>query len=112
VERTKPSLLHFASSHCHFAILHPHSIHCSFALFHLVVSENMFSLLFLTFTGTSNQIHSTVIHVYSFCTISYFSFSSHWFYVACLLASLWFSAHSSCDDIANTLTILYPKFIV
>ena len=64
-----------ASSHCHFAIIHPHVTHCSFTLFDLVVSENKFSLFCLTFTGTLNQLHFTLLFMFtSFRTISYFSF--------------------------------------
>ena len=33
-------------------------------LFDLVVSDNKFSLICLTFTGTLNQLHVTVIHVH------------------------------------------------
>ena len=56
-------------------------------LFDLVVSENKFSLICLTFTGTLNQLHFTLLFMFtSFRTISYFSSSSHCFYGACLLA--------------------------
>ena len=44
-------------------------------LFDLVVSENKFSLICLTFTGTLNQLHFTLLFMFtSFRTISYFSF--------------------------------------
>ena len=56
-------------------------------LFDLVVSENKFSLICLTFIGTLNQLHFTLLFTFtSFRTISYFSSSSHCFYGACLLA--------------------------
>ena len=88
MERTKLILLHFASHHCHFAIIHPQIIHCSFMLFHFVVSENKFSLICLTFTGTLNQLHFTLLFMFtSFCTIMYFSFLSHCYYGAYFL--LW-----------------------
>ena len=51
------------------------------------MSENKFSLICLTFTGTLNQLHFTLLFTFtSFRTISYFSSSSHCFYGACLLA--------------------------
>ena len=83
-------LIFFSSSHCHFAIIHPHVTHCSFMLFDLVVSENKFSLICLTFTGTLNQLHFTLLFIFtSYRTISYFSSSSDcflWSMHACLLA--------------------------
>ncbi len=58
-------------------------------LFDLVVSENKFSLICLTFTGTLNQLHFTLSFMFtSFRTISYFSFLISLFYGACLLACL------------------------
>ena len=60
-------------------------------LFDLVVSENKFSLICLTFTGTLNQLHFTLLFMFtSFRTISYFSvfhlvvFMEH----ACLLVGV------------------------
>jgi hypothetical protein len=52
-----------ASSHCHFAVIHSHITHCSFMLFDLVLSENKLSLIYLTFTGTLNQFHFTLLFV-------------------------------------------------
>ena len=61
--------------------------HCCFMSFDLVVSENKFSLICLTFTGTLNQPHFILLFMFaSFRTIPYFSSSSHCFYGACLLA--------------------------
>ena len=60
-------------------------------LFDLAVSENKFSLICLTFTGTLNQLHFTLLFMFtSFRTISYFSvfhlivFMEH----ACLLVGV------------------------
>ena len=60
-------------------------------LFDLVVSENKFSLICLTFTGTLNQLHFTLLFMFiSFRTISYFNvfhlivFMEH----ACLLVGV------------------------
>ena len=61
-------------------------------LFDLVVSENKFSLICLTFTGTLNQLHFTLLFMFtSFRTISYFSFFISlflWSMLACLLVGV------------------------
>ena len=84
-------LLHL--DHCHLAIIHPHVTtvtHCSCMLVYLIVSENKLSLICLTFTGTLNQFHFTLLFMFtSFRTISYFSSSSRcflWSILACLTA--------------------------
>ena len=89
--RNWPGLV--ASSHCHLAIIHPHVTtvtHCSCMLVYLIVSENKLSLICLTFTGTLNQFHFTLLFTFtSFRTISYFSSSSRcflWSILACLTA--------------------------
>jgi hypothetical protein len=54
-------------------------------LFDLVVSENKLSLICLTFTDTSKQLHFTLFFMFtSFRTNSYLSSSSHCFYGAWL----------------------------
>ena len=79
--RNRPGLV--ASSHCHLAIIHTHVTtvtHCSCMLVYLIVSENKLSLICLTFTGTLNQFHFTLLFTFtSFRTISYFSSSSRCF---------------------------------
>jgi hypothetical protein len=65
----------------------------SFLLFCLVVSENKLSLICLNFTGTLNQLHFTLLIMFtSFNTISYLSSLSHCFYGACLLAGTSFTS--------------------
>jgi hypothetical protein len=50
-------------------------IHCSFILFYFIMSDNMLSLICLAFTGTLNQLHFTLVFIFtSFHTVWYFGF--------------------------------------
>jgi hypothetical protein len=74
-----------APSHCDFAFINPNVIHCSFMLFDLLVSENKLSLICLTFRGTLNQPHFTLLFMFPSFHISVSSCNC--FYGARLLAS-------------------------